>query len=280
MTGIGSQYPADGTIGPRGTGKGLAELVIRQLRDQRQRHRTRRLAEGHHLIECLAGVLHLPFIGHGVNRDHDLSHRTGTSQFVSAQTNRIGVSANVTANHGGKVVFDERKVRQMIERRPQIGRIMLAGREATMKLIVGKPGVLVQQPDPTFVEFLLDRDSSHPAGLADRARPGPIEFDSGPDPGRTKSTATVRHTPTWSGAQRSDLSRKVRTVGEQSRPLMSLCQPEGQLVGQLVMDWDNSTDVAARIADASMLTGDREWDALVAGVVEDIAYRHCAKVPS
>lgn len=46
------------------------------------------------------------------------------------------------------------------------------------------------------------------------------------------------------------------------------------------MDWDNSTDVAARIADASMLTGDREWDALVAGVVEDIAYRHCAKVPS
>ena len=52
------------------------------------------------------------------------------------------------------------------------------------------------------------------------------------------------------------------------------------MVGQLVMDWDNSTDVAARIADASMLTGDREWDALVAGVVEDIAYRHCAKVPS
>jgi len=52
------------------------------------------------------------------------------------------------------------------------------------------------------------------------------------------------------------------------------------MVGQLIMYWDNSTDVAARIADASMLTGDREWDALVAGVVEDIACHHCAKVPS
>ena len=52
------------------------------------------------------------------------------------------------------------------------------------------------------------------------------------------------------------------------------------MVRQLVMDWDNSTDVAARIADESMLTGDCEWDALVAGVVEHIAYRHCAKVPS
>lgn len=52
-----------------------------------------------------------------------------------------------------------------------------------------------------------------------------------------------------------------------------------RLVRQFIMDCDNSTNVAAQIADAAMLTGDRGWDALVAGVVEDIAYRHGAKVP-
>ncbi len=52
-----------------------------------------------------------------------------------------------------------------------------------------------------------------------------------------------------------------------------------RLVRQFIMDCDNSSNVTAQISDASMLTGDRGWDALVAGVVEDIAYRHGSKVP-
>ena len=52
-----------------------------------------------------------------------------------------------------------------------------------------------------------------------------------------------------------------------------------RLVRQFIMDCDHADDVGVHIVDAPALTGDRRWDALVAGVAEDIAYRHGVRVP-
>ena len=55
-----------------------------------------------------------------------------------------------------------------------------------------------------------------------------------------------------------------------------------RLVRQFIMDTDrgDSQRVSENIAAAPRPTGDRRWDALVAGVVEDIAYRHGVSVPA
>lgn len=47
------------------------------------------------------------------------------------------------------------------------------------------------------------------------------------------------------------------------------------------MDIDRleSADLAAHLYEAPRLTGDRGWDALIAGVVEDVAFRHSIAVP-
>ena len=50
---------------------------------------------------------------------------------------------------------------------------MLARRERFVALVVRERLELGQQPDPSLVEFLLDVDASHLAGLADGGR-GPI----------------------------------------------------------------------------------------------------------
>jgi hypothetical protein len=55
-----------------------------------------------------------------------------------------------------------------------------------------------------------------------------------------------------------------------------------RLVRQFIMDTDrrDQKGVTENIATTPRLTGDRGWDALIAGVVEDIAYRHGVAVPS
>jgi hypothetical protein len=54
-----------------------------------------------------------------------------------------------------------------------------------------------------------------------------------------------------------------------------------RLVRQFIMDTDrlDRSGVAENINNAPDSTGDRGWDALIAGVVEDIAYRHRVAVP-
>lgn len=55
-----------------------------------------------------------------------------------------------------------------------------------------------------------------------------------------------------------------------------------RLVRQFIMDCDNldADGVQGNIAEAPALSFDRGWDALVAGVVEDIAFRHGVRVPA
>lgn len=54
-----------------------------------------------------------------------------------------------------------------------------------------------------------------------------------------------------------------------------------RLVRQFIMDSDrlDPAALAKNIAEPAPLTNNRGWDALIAGVVEDIAYRHCVNVP-
>lgn len=54
-----------------------------------------------------------------------------------------------------------------------------------------------------------------------------------------------------------------------------------RLVRQFIMDVDrlDSAELQAQMSDPACLTGDRGWDALIAGVVEDVAFRHCIPVP-
>jgi hypothetical protein len=54
-----------------------------------------------------------------------------------------------------------------------------------------------------------------------------------------------------------------------------------RLVRQFIMDTDrlDADAVMDNIADAPSFTGDQGWDALLAGVVEDISYRHGIVVP-
>lgn len=51
-------------------------------------------------------------------------------------------------------------------------------------------------------------------------------------------------------------------------------------VRQFVMDADRSADPAELIAEAAPPTGDRRWDAFLAGVVEDMAFRLGVKTPA
>ena len=55
-----------------------------------------------------------------------------------------------------------------------------------------------------------------------------------------------------------------------------------RLVRQFIMDTDrlDHAGVAANIAQPAPRTGDRGWDALIAGVAEDIAFRHRLAVPA
>lgn len=52
-----------------------------------------------------------------------------------------------------------------------------------------------------------------------------------------------------------------------------------RLVRQFVVDVDRDPN-ASMIAAEPATTGDRRWDALVAGVVEDVAYRHRLPTPA
>lgn len=54
-----------------------------------------------------------------------------------------------------------------------------------------------------------------------------------------------------------------------------------RIVRQFIMDVDRLGygELVEQVAEAPNLTGDRGWDALVAGVVEDVAYRHGIAVP-
>jgi hypothetical protein len=51
-------------------------------------------------------------------------------------------------------------------------------------------------------------------------------------------------------------------------------------VRQFIMDCDRATDLHALLAGPPASTGDDRWDALLAGVVEDIAYRHRIPAPA
>lgn len=51
-------------------------------------------------------------------------------------------------------------------------------------------------------------------------------------------------------------------------------------VRQFVMGIDRSADPAELIAESAPPTGDRRWDALVAGVVEDVAVRRGVATPA
>ena len=51
-------------------------------------------------------------------------------------------------------------------------------------------------------------------------------------------------------------------------------------VRQFIMDADRTADPSEMIFQKPPSTGDRRWDALVAGVVEDIAFRHGASTPA
>ncbi len=54
-----------------------------------------------------------------------------------------------------------------------------------------------------------------------------------------------------------------------------------RLVRQFIMDTErlHPLGVTENVFEPSPLTGNRGWDALIAGVVEDLAYRHGVKVP-
>lgn len=54
-----------------------------------------------------------------------------------------------------------------------------------------------------------------------------------------------------------------------------------RLVRQFIMDTDrlDPISLAASLADPAPFCGERRWDALIAGVVEDSAYRHGLRVP-
>lgn len=54
-----------------------------------------------------------------------------------------------------------------------------------------------------------------------------------------------------------------------------------RLVRQFIMDIErlDRATLAAQLFEAPLLTGDRGWDALSAGVVEDVAFRHSIAVP-
>lgn len=54
-----------------------------------------------------------------------------------------------------------------------------------------------------------------------------------------------------------------------------------RLVRQFIMDTErlDPFGVTENVRELSPLTGNRGWDALIAGVVEDLAYRHGVKVP-
>jgi hypothetical protein len=54
-----------------------------------------------------------------------------------------------------------------------------------------------------------------------------------------------------------------------------------RLVRQFIMDVDRlePTEVSAQVAQAPQFSGDRGWDALIAGVVEDVVFRHGVPVP-
>lgn len=53
-----------------------------------------------------------------------------------------------------------------------------------------------------------------------------------------------------------------------------------RLVRQFVMDADRSDTPGLLMAAAPGSTGDPRWDALIAGVCEDVAFRHDTKVPA
>ena len=53
-----------------------------------------------------------------------------------------------------------------------------------------------------------------------------------------------------------------------------------RLVRQFVMDTESAADIGPLIIATPPLTGDARWDALLAGVVEDIALRRGAAVPA
>lgn len=64
----------------------------------------------------------------------------------------------------------------------------------------------------------------------------------------------------------------------------SLAAGEGRgstlrLVRQFVMDLDRADDPAELVCDAPRSTGDRRWDALIAGVVEDFSLHHGIQAP-
>jgi len=52
-----------------------------------------------------------------------------------------------------------------------------------------------------------------------------------------------------------------------------------RLIRQFIMDVDAGGDFESLTATDPVSTGDERWDALVAGVVEDLAYRHGTFVP-
>ncbi|HET8930685.1 MAG TPA: hypothetical protein VFN21_08515 [Acidimicrobiales bacterium] len=52
-----------------------------------------------------------------------------------------------------------------------------------------------------------------------------------------------------------------------------------RLVRQFIMNVEAGGDLEALTASDPGSTGDDRWDALVAGVVEDLAYRHNRRVP-
>lgn len=63
---------------------------------------------------------------------------------------------------------------------------------------------------------------------------------------------------------------------------VSTRRPKGVMlrrVRQFVMDVDRAQSAAELIAVPAPTTGDRRWDALVAGVVEDVAFRHRVATP-
>lgn len=82
---------------------------------------------------------------------------------------------------------------------------------------------------------------------------------------------------------RQDVPLTVRTLADLIRDGVQRAETHGQMlrwVRQLIADADRTEDPASLIADAPDHTGDERWDALIAGVAEDIAWRHELLVPT
>jgi hypothetical protein len=94
--------------------------------------------------------------------------------------------------------------------------------------------------------------------------------------------ARVRRTapPTLRIVDATDLAEFVVESFGDVRPEMNSDSARLRIVRQFIMDVEHSPRPDHTIETAPVLSGDRGWDALIAGVVEDLAFRLGLPVPA